>query len=251
MSSFRYRYSTTWLYQFLSQRVFTNGGSTTSFINDRNSRASTTTPRRLIDGRPAPDPRAEKWALRLLGLKGFARGIRPTVISSFVGSAVTISEFFEQPMNSASRLGWETGAQADSVSFTQLRSRLHCNCSELKVEVEVEWVRGRRSIRRFRLRPQRHSSPQARITLQIANRFYMGMQPWTVREASGNLADPRTKRSRSHERTISTLNLPYPHRNTKLEPRFLTPTQEQKAYDISSYAASCSSILPAPSLSSC
>lgn len=46
----------------------------------------------MIDGRPAPDPRAEKWALRILGLKGFARGIRPTVLSSFVGSAATISE---------------------------------------------------------------------------------------------------------------------------------------------------------------
>jgi hypothetical protein len=37
--------------------------------------------------------KAEKWSLRLLGLKGFARGIRPTALSSFVGSSVTILAF--------------------------------------------------------------------------------------------------------------------------------------------------------------
>jgi solute carrier family 25 carnitine/acylcarnitine transporter 20/29 len=37
--------------------------------------------------------KAEKWTLRVLGLKGFARGIRPTALSSFVGSSVTILAF--------------------------------------------------------------------------------------------------------------------------------------------------------------
>jgi solute carrier family 25 carnitine/acylcarnitine transporter 20/29 len=37
--------------------------------------------------------KAEKWSLRLLGLKGYARGIRPTALSSFVGSSVTILAF--------------------------------------------------------------------------------------------------------------------------------------------------------------
>lgn len=46
----------------------------------------------MIDGRPRPNPKAEKWTLRLLGLRGFGVGLRPTVVSSFVGSAATISE---------------------------------------------------------------------------------------------------------------------------------------------------------------
>lgn len=39
------------------------------------------------------DERAEKWALRVLGCKGFGRGLMTTTVSSFVGSAVTISKF--------------------------------------------------------------------------------------------------------------------------------------------------------------
>ncbi|BGP52389.1 hypothetical protein JCM10450v2_008367 [Rhodotorula kratochvilovae] len=65
----RYRFPSSGVYQFLSTRVFPprEGGGTVL------------------------DPRAEKWALRVLGLKGFANGIRPTVVSSFVGSAATIT----------------------------------------------------------------------------------------------------------------------------------------------------------------
>ncbi|GAA5832269.1 hypothetical protein JCM5353_005688 [Sporobolomyces roseus] len=45
----------------------------------------------MVDGRPRPNPKAEKWTLRVLGLRGFAVGLRPTVVSSFVGSAATIT----------------------------------------------------------------------------------------------------------------------------------------------------------------
>lgn len=37
--------------------------------------------------------RAADWTVKVLGLKGFTRGIRATVFSSFIGSAATISEF--------------------------------------------------------------------------------------------------------------------------------------------------------------
>lgn len=49
---------------------------------------------RIVDGIAIKgvNPKAADWAVRLLGLKGFLRGIKPTVISSFVGSAATISE---------------------------------------------------------------------------------------------------------------------------------------------------------------
>lgn len=47
----------------------------------------------MVDGRPRPNPKAEKWTLRVLGLRGFAVGLRPTVVSSFVGSAATISTY--------------------------------------------------------------------------------------------------------------------------------------------------------------
>ncbi|GAA5847620.1 hypothetical protein JCM9279_005327 [Rhodotorula babjevae] len=68
----RYRYPSSVVYQVLSTWVF---------------------PARRVAGQQAPhlDARAEKWALRLLGLQGFATGIRPTVVSSFVGSAATIT----------------------------------------------------------------------------------------------------------------------------------------------------------------
>ncbi|KAK4053284.1 hypothetical protein OIO90_003896 [Microbotryomycetes sp. JL221] len=88
VAAYRYRYSSTLLYQVLSTKVFTPTSS---------ARSSTVvqpgTTGKLIDGRPAMDSRAEKWSLRILGCKGFLRGIRPTVISSFVGSAATITMF--------------------------------------------------------------------------------------------------------------------------------------------------------------
>ncbi|GAA5992553.1 hypothetical protein JCM10908_002660 [Rhodotorula pacifica] len=69
VAQYRYRYPSTWVYQFLSTYVFPTTGPKTTVL----------------------DARAEKWALRVLGLGGFARGIRPTVVSSFVGSAATIT----------------------------------------------------------------------------------------------------------------------------------------------------------------
>lgn len=73
VAQYRYRYPSTWVYHFLSTHVF----------SPRPPRSS---------GTPTVlDPRAEKWSLRVLGLGGFARGIRPTVVSSFVGSAATIT----------------------------------------------------------------------------------------------------------------------------------------------------------------
>ncbi|BGP04114.1 mitochondrial carrier protein, family 25 [Rhodotorula toruloides] len=74
VASYRYRYPSTLVYQLLSTWVFPQRGA----------------------GAPGKektvlDPRAEKWALRVLGFKGFARGLRPTVVSSFVGSAATIT----------------------------------------------------------------------------------------------------------------------------------------------------------------
>ncbi|GAA5820152.1 hypothetical protein JCM3770_005393 [Rhodotorula araucariae] len=71
----RYRFPSSPVYQLLATWVFPRpaprGGAGTAPL--------------------ALDARAEKWALRLLGLKGFANGIRPTVVSSFVGSAATIT----------------------------------------------------------------------------------------------------------------------------------------------------------------
>ncbi|GAA5873131.1 hypothetical protein JCM1840_005577 [Sporobolomyces johnsonii] len=81
VNRYRYRYHSTFLYQLLSSRVFPPPSSSPS------SSSSSA----LVDGRPRPNPKAEKWALRVLGLKGFANGLRPTVVSSFVGSAATIT----------------------------------------------------------------------------------------------------------------------------------------------------------------
>lgn len=83
VASYRYRYPSTLVYQLLSTWVFPQRGS----------------------GAPGKektvlDPRAEKWALRVLGFKGFARGLRPTVVSSFVGSAATISACFVPSLTS-------------------------------------------------------------------------------------------------------------------------------------------------------
>lgn len=76
VASYRYRYPSTLVYQLLSTWVFPQRGSGTPGKE-----------------KTVLDPRAEKWALRVLGFKGFARGLRPTVVSSFVGSAAAISAF--------------------------------------------------------------------------------------------------------------------------------------------------------------
>ncbi|KAM0787290.1 hypothetical protein ACM66B_006523 [Microbotryomycetes sp. NB124-2] len=88
VAAWRYRYSSTFLYSFISTYVFPT----------RKHAASSSTPKtggaaKLVDGRPAADPRADKLTLRILGFRGFLRGIRPTVVSSFVGSAATITTF--------------------------------------------------------------------------------------------------------------------------------------------------------------
>lgn len=81
MSAFRYRYSSSFLYSFLSNSVFKGTGN-----REWN----------VIDGVRVQgvNQRAADWSIRLLGLKGFLRGIKPTVVSSFVGSAATISELY-------------------------------------------------------------------------------------------------------------------------------------------------------------
>lgn len=76
VAQYRYRYPSTWVYHFLSTHVFPR---------PRTSALGGAHPTTVLD------PRAEKWSLRVLGLGGFARGIRPTVVSSFVGSAATIT----------------------------------------------------------------------------------------------------------------------------------------------------------------
>ena len=80
MASFRYRFHETFVYSFLNRFVFPPAKGDA----------------KCVDGRwvPKADVRAEKWAVRLLGLKGFLRGGSATVASSFVGSAVTISKSF-------------------------------------------------------------------------------------------------------------------------------------------------------------
>lgn len=72
--SAQHTYSTSFLYSFLSRHVFAP-------VNKFG-----------LKGFPSHNKRAASWAVKILGLKGFLRGIRPTVASSFVGSAVTISE---------------------------------------------------------------------------------------------------------------------------------------------------------------
>lgn len=74
MTSVRYRYHSTLVYKVLSKFIFPTIGSVGG-----------------IHGRGIEDARADKWAVRVLGLKGFLRGLKPTVASSFVGSGVTIS----------------------------------------------------------------------------------------------------------------------------------------------------------------
>ncbi|KAK4048955.1 hypothetical protein OIV83_004511 [Microbotryomycetes sp. JL201] len=76
VAAWRYRYSSTFLYNFISTYVYKS-----------RERAGP----KLVDGRPAPDKRAEKLTLRILGLRGFLRGIRPTVVSSFVGTTFEVA----------------------------------------------------------------------------------------------------------------------------------------------------------------
>ncbi|GAA6043273.1 hypothetical protein JCM8097_003027 [Rhodosporidiobolus ruineniae] len=87
--AWRYRYTSTWLYSFLSRSVFPLPSSS----SPSPSSSSPPTPAALARGgeRVKVNPRAEKWALRILGLGGFGRGLGPTVVSSFVGSAATIT----------------------------------------------------------------------------------------------------------------------------------------------------------------
>lgn len=109
VAQYRYRYPSTGVYHLLSTWVFTarrrQGGA---------------------GGATVLDPRAEKWSLRVLGFKGFTNGIRPTVVSSFVGSAATIScvsLFLRVGFSGRTRM-------ADSGLFrllcAQLRSRSRC-----------------------------------------------------------------------------------------------------------------------------
>lgn len=76
MTSVRYRYHSTIVYKVLSKFVFPTIGKEGG-----------------LHGRGIEDARADKWAVRILGLKGFLRGLKPTVASSFVGSGVTITTF--------------------------------------------------------------------------------------------------------------------------------------------------------------
>ncbi|GAA5833394.1 hypothetical protein JCM11251_003481 [Rhodosporidiobolus azoricus] len=82
VAAYRYTYPTTWVYQFLSRRVFPSSSRTPSPSSAAGPGASV---------KSVSNPKAEKWSLRLLGLKGFKTGIGPTVVSSFVGSAATIT----------------------------------------------------------------------------------------------------------------------------------------------------------------
>ncbi|GAA5887163.1 hypothetical protein JCM6882_009469 [Rhodosporidiobolus microsporus] len=85
-AAYRYTYPTTWVYQFLARYVFPTSSS-------RVPPASLSVANPHANGavKGVLNPKAEKWALRLLGLKGFKTGIGPTVVSSFVGSAATIT----------------------------------------------------------------------------------------------------------------------------------------------------------------
>ncbi|GAA5858091.1 hypothetical protein JCM8547_005649 [Rhodosporidiobolus lusitaniae] len=73
VAAYRYKYPSTWVYQTLSTLLPSPSSSSSGGTGG------------------ALNPRAEKWALRLLGFKGFTTGLGPTVVSSFVGSAATIT----------------------------------------------------------------------------------------------------------------------------------------------------------------
>ncbi|GAA6015852.1 hypothetical protein JCM11491_007209 [Sporobolomyces phaffii] len=75
IQSHRYRYRSTLPYSIFSSMFPPDAGNGSN----------------VVDGRPGPNPKAEKWTMRVLGLRGFGVGLRPTVVSSFVGSAATIT----------------------------------------------------------------------------------------------------------------------------------------------------------------
>ncbi|GAA5831720.1 hypothetical protein JCM3766R1_004990 [Sporobolomyces carnicolor] len=75
VQSHRYRYRSTLPYSVFSSLFPPQAGDA----------------KNIVDGRPGPNPKAEKWTMRVLGLRGFGVGLRPTVVSSFVGSAATIT----------------------------------------------------------------------------------------------------------------------------------------------------------------
>ncbi|GAA6024510.1 hypothetical protein JCM10207_000400 [Rhodosporidiobolus poonsookiae] len=72
-ASYRYRFPSTWVYQTLATYVFPSANPSKA------------------ERKASINPKAEKWALRLLGMRGFKTGMGPTVVSSFVGSAATIT----------------------------------------------------------------------------------------------------------------------------------------------------------------
>ena len=80
----QYRYTSSLPYAFLSSFIFRPSPSA-----------------RIVDGRAGAggDPRAEKWARRIGAGGAFFKGLGPTVVGSFVGSAVTISEFLSRSMS--------------------------------------------------------------------------------------------------------------------------------------------------------
>ncbi|GAA5981828.1 hypothetical protein JCM11641_007437 [Rhodosporidiobolus odoratus] len=81
VEAYRYRYPSTTVYQMLANWVFPSSSA----------RSSQSRRRAAGGGGGILNPKAEKWALRVLGFKGFTTGLGPTVVSSFVGSAATIT----------------------------------------------------------------------------------------------------------------------------------------------------------------
>ncbi|KAM0747013.1 mitochondrial carrier [Meredithblackwellia eburnea MCA 4105] len=78
VKSIQYRYTSTLLYSFLSK-----------WLRDKKGEG------RVIDGRlgGGGGRRAEYWAKRLGAYGAFFKGLGPTIVGSFVGSAVTITTF--------------------------------------------------------------------------------------------------------------------------------------------------------------
>ncbi|KAL8287143.1 hypothetical protein RQP46_003595 [Phenoliferia psychrophenolica] len=81
----QYRYTSSLSYSLLSNWIFTRSSSS-----------------KVVDGRVGGggDPRAEKWARRIGAGSAFFKGLGPTVVGSFVGSAVTISRRLTSPLPS-------------------------------------------------------------------------------------------------------------------------------------------------------
>jgi hypothetical protein len=79
MAEYRQRYPSTWVYRSLSTILLHTSSLSLSAASEKAINVL--------------NPRAEKWALRILGCKKFMTGIGPTMVSSFVGSAATLSAF--------------------------------------------------------------------------------------------------------------------------------------------------------------